>query len=122
MEIMIVDDDRDSLESVGKFLEIFGHKCILFDSAAPALKIYQETFPPLIITDLKMPVISGLDLITSIKKLKPSQPILVITGFADDEETAAALRLGATAVLEKPLDIEQLLAYIDDFASTTKYS
>lgn len=122
MEIMIVDDDKDSLESVGKFLEIFGHKCDLFDSAAPALKVYQESFHPLIITDLKMPVISGLELIASIKKLKPSQPILVITGFADDEEKQTALQLGAAAVLEKPLDIEQLLAHIEEFDSTIQYS
>ena len=122
MEIMIVDDDKDSLESVGKFLEIFGHKCDLFDSAEPALRVYQQAFHPLIITDLKMPAISGLELIEAVKKLKPAQPILVVTGFADDEEKQAALKLGAAAVLEKPLDIEQLLTYIDNFSINTSYS
>jgi len=97
---------------LAEMLEIFDYESIRAGDGVEALeKIAKEDFN-LVITDMRMPKMSGLDLLQKIKREKPSLPVVVISGYAVDEEGNSLLTSMADGFLNKPFkmsDIEKLL-------------
>ncbi len=112
--VLIVDDDARMLRALKKVLTSEGAVITCAEWAGDAIDILTERKKriDLVITDLRMPFVSGMTAVYAIHKLLPELPIIVLTAFGSPEVKAECLRQGATAFLEKPLDTLQLLEVI----------
>jgi len=110
--IFFVDDEPKVRELVGKSLEQAGFKVRCFSNAVDCLKKLRSDKCDLVITDVKLPKMSGIDLLTKIKCLVPSLPVVLITGFGDIPMAVNAMRAGAADFIEKPLNRETLLSVV----------
>jgi DNA-binding NtrC family response regulator len=118
--ILVVDDDVRWLRALEKVLT--GEGAVVFHAqwAGDVLEILtaRKLRFDLLITDLRMPFITGLTVVYSVRKLFPALPIIVLTAFGSPDVKAECLRQGAAAFLEKPLDTPALLSVIEGvFAS-----
>jgi DNA-binding NarL/FixJ family response regulator len=86
-----------------------------------ALTLHRDLKPDVLIVDLKMPVMNGLEAIEQIKKSDPKIPILVLTNFTDDEMVISAIQLGVNGVIVKDTLPEQLLTALRDVYNGEKY-
>jgi len=111
--ILVVDDDRIVGEYLVKLLESKGYKTLLFQDGAKAYERFHEGGVDLVITDLMMPGISGLDLIRKIRKEDKEINIVVITGYGSMEIFIDALRAGAGDFIVKPIESEQFLVAVE---------
>lgn len=104
--IMIVDDDVSLLEALPHMisLRIHGVQVDTFDSARGALEQIQQRDYDVIVSDIKMPEMDGLELLAKIQELRPEIPTLLITGHGDQMFITQALRGGAYDFIQKPID------------------
>ena len=110
--ILIVDDDSALLQALPEALHLRmeGLKIDTAESAVIALEQIAQTDYDAIITDIKMPGMDGLALLSRIKELRPETPTLLITGHGEHELTVQALRGGAYDFIQKPIEREYLVA------------
>ncbi|MHC4623697.1 MAG: response regulator transcription factor [Planctomycetota bacterium] len=110
--IFLVDDEPQVRKTVGKTLDHLGPevevKC--FATAADCLEELRRERCDLLVTDVKMPDMDGIDLLAQAKRLIPALPVLVITGYGDVPMAVRAMKHGATDFVEKPLDRDYLLS------------
>jgi DNA-binding response OmpR family regulator len=109
--VLVVDDDDGVLEVVTRALRSVGFQPLVAHDGEEALRVFAERRREItaVITDLNMPAINGLTLIWALRRSKPDLRVLVITGFANDENCAEARRLGVRRVLTKPFGPTELL-------------
>lgn len=110
MNILLVDDDTGSRTSVRKFLRRQGYEVTECSNGEEALAAYAEENFPMILTDIKMPGITGIDLLKRIKELPSGSytDIVLFTGHGSMESAIEALRMGAFDYLLKPINIQEL--------------
>ena len=109
----VVDDDPDHLASLCDLLGAAGHEAIPFASAAPAIEAARDAPPALILSDLRMPGLDGIELIRALKDQGVDLPVILLTGHGDVEHAVRAMRAGAEDFLEKPYDAEHLLSVVE---------
>ena len=107
--ILLADDEETLRKNVALVLEEEGFQVLSCPDGAKALEVLQTTPVDAIITDLRMPGLSGMELIDEAQKLTPSTGIIVITAFGEVETAVEAMRKGATDYLGKPLIFDELL-------------
>ena len=120
--VLIIDDDARMLRALDKVLTGEGCSVTCANWAGDAFDILTERIKriDLVITDLRMPFVSGMTAVHTIHKVLPELPIIVLTAFGSPDVKAECLRQGATAFLEKPLDTRQLLEVIDRIFNSQK--
>jgi len=106
--IFVVDDDQVSLRNLRRILEKSGHKVHTYNNPLRALTRLEQEPCDLLITDLKMPYMNGLDLFNRAKRPHPSLEGIIITGYASLEGAIEATKEGAFHYLPKPFDPDQL--------------
>ncbi|MEO0255248.1 MAG: sigma-54 dependent transcriptional regulator [candidate division WOR-3 bacterium] len=114
-KILCIEDDENVLFYLENLLKNYDYEPVCFSDPLKALdylKNCEEEFP-VIITDVKMPEISGLELLEEIKKMGIKSSVLVITAYAEVEDAVKAMRMGATSYLKKPLKSEELIVNIE---------
>jgi len=111
-KILVVDDESLIRDLLYEFLTSQGYMVLLASSTEEALKFLSDREIKLALVDLKLPDLDGLELIQSIKKLKPSLPCLLMTAYPDKESLARARKLGVSAYITKPFQLDQLLSLI----------
>lgn len=118
--ILVVDDDTRWLRALDKVLTGEGAVVSRAQWAGDALDILTERKLrfDLLITDLRMPFVTGLTVVYSVHKMFPALPIIVLTAFGSPEVKAECCRQGASAFLEKPLDTAALLEVIEGVIAT----
>ena len=100
-KILVVDDEEIMRDMVADSLELNGHRCTVAANPQIALEQISVVNPDLIISDYKMPGMTGLDLLRAVKKDRPSQPFLMMTAFGSIEMAVEALQSGADHFIEK---------------------
>jgi two-component system, LuxR family, response regulator FixJ len=108
--IYVIDDDDAVRQSLEFLLKTAGHTVRSFETAKAFLEILPELRSGCIITDVRMPEITGIDLLRRVKEHHADIPVIVITGHGDISLAVEAMKLGAVDFLEKPFDDDQLLA------------
>ena len=116
--ILVVDDSPDALELMKRHLGPAGHTVIAASSAEEASRLMKDTAFDLVITDMKMPRVSGLDLIRHIRTHYKGVGILMVTGYPSIGGAVEAVRLGAEDYLAKPFTKKELLDAVE--ATLTK--
>jgi len=111
--ILVVDDSADTLEVLQRNLTSEGYQVFTAPGVAEALKILEGTPIHLVITDLKMPKVSGLDLIRHIRENYRETEVMMITGYATIEGAVQAVKTGADEYLAKPFTGEELIAAVE---------
>lgn len=120
--IYIVDDDPCIRDVISVFLNRAGYECSTFSGADQCLNLLRTHKCDLLITDVKMPVMDGIELLTEAKTIYPWLPVLIITSFADVPLAVKALKAGAADFAEKPLDWNSFLATVQSILSETELS
>jgi two-component system response regulator FixJ len=110
--IYVIDDDEAVRESLEFLLKTAGIVVRGFDSAKAFLNILPEVNSGCVITDVRMPEITGIELLRRLQKTNPDLPVIVITGHGDISLAVEAMKIGAVDFLEKPFDDDQLIAAV----------
>lgn len=106
--VLIIDDEEAVLEGLGLFLEDEGYKVYKARDGDSGLKAFQSAKPDLVMTDLRMPGMSGIEVISEIRKLRENTPIIVLTGYGSLHSAISAIHLRVFDFLTKPIDLESL--------------
>ncbi|MCB1769844.1 MAG: response regulator, partial [Candidatus Competibacteraceae bacterium] len=109
--ILVVDDEEVIRQSFQDQLEDLGYRVFTANNGRVGLEMIQQCHPQLVLTDLRMPEMSGLELIRQSKRLAPDIPIIVISGAGVIGDAVQALRLGAYDYLIKPVDGLRILEH-----------
>ena len=110
--IYVIDDDEAVRQSLEFLLRTAGIKVRGFESGKAFLDVLAQIDSGCVITDVRMPEITGIDLLKKVKEIKPDLPVIVITGHGDIALAVEAMKIGAVYFLEKPFDDDHLLAAV----------
>src|SRR5690606_4450396 len=109
-KLLIIDDDTLVRQSIATYLEDSGFHVLEAASGAMGMQLVEEQVPELVITDLRMPDLDGLQVLQKLHEKKPDLPVIVISGAGVMADVVTALRLGARDYLIKPIiDMEVLV-------------
>jgi DNA-binding NtrC family response regulator len=109
MRILIVDDEGSLLLTLVANLELEGFDVMGAPDASAALSLLREQHFDLVLTDIRMPGMSGVELFRAIRDLRPNMPVILMTAFAAENLINEAVQEGVFAVLPKPFDIEHVI-------------
>jgi DNA-binding NtrC family response regulator len=110
--VLIVDDDPGQRSLLTSFLTGQGFETVTVSSGEQALKVLKEQEVAMMISDVRMPGISGLETMRLARKEYATLPILLVTAYADIREAVGAMRDGALNYLSKPIDLDELLSSV----------
>ena len=115
--ILIIEDDEEMRSLLEDFLKDEGYEADSADNGSEAFgRLAQEPFD-LVITDIRMPGLTGLDILSSVKKFQPKLPVIVITSFGGEEVYRRSMARGADGYLEKPIHFHKLRTLIHEMVS-----
>ncbi|SMH58049.1 sigma-54 dependent transcriptional regulator [Maritimibacter sp. HL-12] len=108
MKIAIVDDEQDMRQSISQWLALSGFDTETFPSAEEALKSVGQDYPGVIISDIRMPGMDGMQFLKKLMSVDSSLPVIMITGHGDVPMAVEAMRVGAYDFLEKPFNPDRM--------------
>ena len=115
-QVLVVEDDSGLREALVDTLSIAGYSVVEADSAESALVVLKQKVIDLIVSDVQMGGLSGLDLLKSVKKLYPNVPFLLMTAYATIDHAVEAMKYGAIDYMAKPFASEVLLNMVGRYA------
>lgn len=116
--VYLIDDDVDVRESLAWMLEAYGFRVEPFSTPVAFLDATLEVGPQCIVLDLRLPVLSGIEVLERLRKRGDTTPVLLITGHGDTKAAAEARALGVFDFLEKPFDDRFFIKRIRDALDT----
>jgi nitrogen regulation protein NR(I) len=111
--ILLVDDDEQLAQSFAKLLSEEGYEVRRAGSGEEAIKCFAERTPDLVIMDVRMPGMSGLDAFKAMRELEPKLPVIIMTAFGTTETAIEATKLGAFDYMLKPFEVPEVLRLIE---------
>jgi two-component system nitrogen regulation response regulator GlnG len=112
LRVWLVDDDASIRWVLERALKSGGMTPRVFEAAEPALEALRGDAPDVLLTDIRMPGLSGLDLVRRLHETRPQLPIIVMTAHADLDNAVSAYESGAFEYLPKPFDIDQVVELV----------
>ncbi len=103
MKILVIDDERPTLSMFCLFLKAYGHEVLTAENGEEGLKVFQKENPPVVLTDIKMPGMDGIEVLKRIKQTSPLTEVIIITGHGDMDLAIQALNLDAADFVNKPI-------------------
>jgi two-component system NtrC family response regulator len=110
--ILIVDDEKNYLTILTAILEEEGFEVLTALSGQEALDIRKTSDVDLVLTDMKMPVMDGIELLEHIKAIDPELPVVMMTAHGTVDKAVEAMQKGAYSYILKPFDNERLIIYV----------
>lgn len=107
-KILVIDDEQPTLRMFTLMLSAYGYEILTAENGHEGVEIFRQERPGLVLTDIKMPVMDGIEALKEIKKIDPHAEVIVITGHGDMDLAIQALNLDATDFINKPLQREAL--------------
>ncbi|MFQ5712452.1 MAG: sigma-54-dependent transcriptional regulator [Candidatus Scalinduaceae bacterium] len=111
--ILIIDDEKDQAEAIAESLRNIGYKCTTVINGSEGLDIIRKDRIDVVITDLIMHEIDGMQILKETKEKSPESEVILITGYGTVENAVAAMQKGASTYLLKPINIKQLRTVVD---------
>jgi DNA-binding NtrC family response regulator len=111
--ILLTDDNKEFAQNLCDILELKGYSVLTASDGFQALEIIKSSPVDLILMDIKMPVMNGVETFKKIKKITADTPVIMLTAFALEELIQESIQEGAFACLKKPLDFNELFSTIE---------
>jgi two-component system, NtrC family, response regulator HydG len=111
-KVLVIDDDRDMCLLLKKFLERNNYEVVDFTSGKKALAWYEENMPDIVLCDLRLEDIGGMEVLQKMKASNPALPFLIITGYSDVRSAVEIMKHGAYDYITKPLFPDEILVTI----------
>ena len=111
--VLVVDDEPDMVENCARILKRAGYQCLAATDPHRALALVDSERPDLLLTDLKMPGMDGMELLRRAHEVDPALPVILITAFASIESAVAAIKDGAFDYLPKNFSVDQLRVAVE---------
>ncbi len=108
-KVLMVDDEEDFVKTLSERMKMRDVDSDVALDGEQALQRVEDDIPDVMVLDLKMPGIDGLEVLRRVKKAYPQIPVIILTGHGSEKDEAEARRLGAFDYLQKPVDIEKLV-------------
>ena len=108
LKALIIDDEKPTLFMFNLFLTAYGYEVLTAENAAVGIDLFKKERPAIVITDIKMPGMDGLETLKILKAIDPEIPVIVMTGHGDQDLMKQAMKYDATAFINKPIDRETL--------------
>jgi two-component system, NtrC family, response regulator AtoC len=115
-KILIVDDDVDALALMEELFENKGYQPVTATNGLKALEQIREDEPDMVITDIRMPEMDGMQLLTELSKRYPHIPVIMITAHGTIEAAVEAIKMGARDYILKPLRLDEILTKVETIA------
>ncbi len=118
--ILLIEDNELTRKLIEKFIELNNYKTIIAENAEDALNILKEKSPDLILTDIMLPGMSGIDFVRAVRERPDYKdiPIIVLSAFSTDTDIREAFYAGCTDYIVKPIDVNEfstkLKKYLED--------
>jgi two-component system response regulator HydG len=106
--VLLIDDNETMREGMAATVRRMGHEAAVAGSGAEGIALLKKQAADLVVTDLKMEGVGGLEVVSAVKELDPACPVMIVTAFGTVETAVEAMRLGATDFLQKPFAPEVL--------------
>jgi DNA-binding NtrC family response regulator len=113
-DILVVDDDQSVATAFERFLRQEGHVCTVVSNARDALRVAGERHPDLVVMDIRMPGVDGLEALHLLRAQHPHLYVVIMTAYGTSQTSIDAIRAGAFEYLTKPLDLDQLRKVISE--------
>ena len=111
--ILVVDDEKAIRRSLGNVLEDEQYEVVLAETGEEGLERVEAEDPDLVLLDIWLPGMDGIETLTKIKERSPALPVLMMSGHGTIETAVTATKLGAYDFIEKPLNLDKLLLSIE---------
>jgi DNA-binding NtrC family response regulator len=115
--ILLIDDELEMCVSLAKLLNRAGYRTLYTTNPLETAGILAKETIDLIIMDLKMPEMGGIDLLKAVKKRDPSIAVIMLTAYPNDENIGQAIQYGAVSFYTKPLKFPEILEEIHELAA-----
>jgi DNA-binding NtrC family response regulator len=113
LKILFVDDDAVTCSVMQRNCSRVGYQCTIFQSPVTCLEEFAENGADILVTDLRMPEMTGFELLQRVREIDTDLPVVVMTGYSSVENAVEAMKLGATDFIKKPFDFEELKLIIE---------
>ncbi len=120
IRVLVVDDDESHAEAVAESLERVGYECVVAKSGREGLRLIEEQAFDIVITDLMMEEVGGLEVLAKAKRELPDAEVVILTGHSTVKTAVTAMQAGATTYLTKPLDINELRTVADKVSQSQR--
>lgn len=115
--VLVIDDNVALAENIAEILTDSGVTVEVALDAREGLRLFDEGSWDLVVTDVRMPGVDGLELLELLKQRRPGIPVMVMTGYADSATVERAHESGALAVVHKPLDVDAFLTLVEQISA-----
>lgn len=110
MKILVIDDEKPTLSMFKLFLTAYGYDVYIAEDGEKGLALFKQIAPDIVFTDIKMPGMDGLEVLSHIKQTKIASQVIIITGHGDMERALEALDLNTSDFINKPVERQALNA------------
>ncbi|MFH1112968.1 MAG: sigma-54 dependent transcriptional regulator [Pseudomonadota bacterium] len=119
---MIIDDEKSIRRSLEMFLQKKGYAVLTAEDGEKGLSVLEDERPEILILDIRLPGMDGLDVLRAVRARQPSVGVIMITAYHDMDTTIQAMKLGAYEYIHKPIDVDELEIVIEKVAGNIKLS
>lgn len=112
-KILVIDDEVDMLENYSRLLKKSEYECFTLSDGKKVLEIIDSFCPDIVLTDLRMPEMSGLDILDKVKELNPGVLVIIVTAYGDIPTAVESVKRGAFDFITKPFSSEELSIILD---------
>ncbi|MFT4765075.1 MAG: two-component system response regulator FlrC [Oleispira sp.] len=119
MKILVVEDDPNLREAIVDSLMLKGHQVHEVCNGVEAVKVIAQSSLDIVLSDINMPQMDGLQLLAQVKKNQPWLPMILMTAYGDVGQAVKAMQLGADDYLMKPFEVQELLSVMNKYQPTT---
>ena len=113
VRVLIVDDESQICELIKVFLNSRGYEVETALSGAGALEKFDDFLPQAVLLDIRMPKLSGIEVLRRIKDKAPQTKVIILSAFGDSQTVQKSLALGASGYIQKPIELELLLEALE---------
>lgn len=118
LTILLVEDENRARESMAEVFAVEFKKVIAAGNGDEGLKKFKKFSPDIVVTDIAMPIMDGLDMSKEIKEISKSTPIIVLSAFSEKERLLKAIDVGIDKYLMKPIDMDELFIVLKNIAKS----
>ena len=113
MDILVVDDDRRIVKTTCDILRVKGHQATAAASGEEGIQRVAADRPDCVLMDIRMPGLGGLEALRQMHAIAPALPVILVSAYAADDLADEARRLGAYAILSKPVNLQAVLGFME---------